>query len=271
MIIVSEEGRILHSEFGISKTSQLSAHGAGLLRYFGNDIRFSDGLTSRALLTALSPWAEFLSEAAEIDFNAWFGECGGADAESKPVDDLECVRIFPEVRIDKPWCGKANINIFWAVVGVYKEPVKSPYSDHIDTVCSLSFLHPSKWVDLPIFLSSDASVVEFSPKFGGRCQDVADNNVFYLNKHHDAIECARGNSGEEGYCQTVMTVNPSFYDAIILGFLRCLGEFGSPEDTAREREEIERRMASIESGQCKTYTAEEVFERLRAKIGSPEE
>ena len=197
---------------------------------FRAHVEIEEGLTSAQMMRALKPWGGLISRAAWMEFDKWLaaserphlalaGASSGDTADDEPP--LDAVVIHPVLSLHsdgRRQRGPTTINIRWRVSGRYSRPRSDGFGGK-DRFCSLSFSPPAEWAHLPLILDGTLMV--------------------------DAL-LAKGDAGlEAALGASKLIADPTFFDAIILGFLDDISFHGSPSDTQEQRQELLSRLEEV--------------------------
>lgn len=212
---VGEHGEI---ERELDKSDALS-----LAVAFRAVVELEGGLTCAELIRALAPWGEILSRAAMIDFDAWLIEAchtpspsrsfdagPTADAES-PLDAVVVSPVLVVHREDHRDRTNAVFEICWSASARYASPYMDPTLSKV-LYCSLSFLPTKAWINLPLIIACSAEIENYSSLI---MVDI------FANEFGGAVQ-----------------VVPTFFDVVVVGFLRKISEHGSPAESIHARAEL---------------------------------
>lgn len=197
-----------------------------ILPAFRAPVAFQPGLTVLELLTALRPWSVVLSAAGWMDFEAWYAAMS-ATGEPDELDESErlaAIELFPYFHAARqPGDGgkQAAISFNWRPLGRFATP-RVDEAGKVDAHCSISFCDPRLIGSLPISISK----------------------IPVVERH--VLDCARTvlRERQPGIYER-LTVEPSLFDTIVLGFLDEISFFGNPDEAAEAAEELRETLAEI--------------------------
>ena len=191
-----------------------------LAQAFRAKVEFEEGLTSAQLLRGLSPWTKLLSASAWMNFDAWLAAAERprlsvvgveGDAQNPPLD---AVVVSPKL---VAWLGKAapdpsETHFRWETFGRFASPQPNSFGG-LDKVCSLSFADPASWMHLPLLIDENVRI------------DI------YRSRR-------KRKETPDPFRDVTLTTFPSFFDAIVLGFLDDISFEGSPSELAEKAESL---------------------------------
>jgi hypothetical protein len=198
-------------------------------------VELEDGLTTAQLMRALKPWSSLIGCAAWMEFDEWLaaGErphlalaraASGDAADGEPP--LDAVVVHPVLSFHstgRRQRGPTTVNIRWRVSGRYARPRPDGHGGK-DSFCSLSFSPPAEWAHLPLILDGTLMV--------------------------DAL-VSKADAGLEAALEASQLVaDPTFFGAIILGFLDDISFHGSPSETQEQRQELLSRLDDVKEGRA---------------------
>jgi hypothetical protein len=233
-LVIYRSGRVLITEHG-EPDREASPDPVALASCFRAVVAFEEGLTSAQLMRALSPWATLIGHAAWMDFNAWASASARphlvlATSEREQPDDppLDAVVIHPVLSLASDSHGKkrrrsdgpVTLSIRWRSSGRYAWPRPDGFGGE-DRFCSMSFVPPAQWAHLPLLI--EAQVMVDALRIDGDAPLLPD------------LETAQ------------LTVEPTFFDAIVLGFLDDISFHGSPADTQERYGELQELVKEAEA------------------------
>ena len=232
-----------------------------LLPHLRSGVELEMGLTAAGLVRALRPWSEILSKMAWIDFDAWDkaiakpplrvveasnekpfeGEAssgtegtegaGGPaagrtlfDAAQKPEPPLAAIVIAPVLHMARRRRGASDVQISWQTSGLYGTPHIHQDLGIEDLYRSISFSSPAEWAHLPLILSKNCWTSEM---------DLAGSQATL-----DGAPMLSPDLQSKRNTPSNLKTYPSFFDAIVLGFLDDISCFGDPDDIAETRDEV---------------------------------
>jgi|GEM_PF-6913603 len=203
-----------------------------LAECFRAGVEFEEGLTSAQLFRALRPWAEILSRAAWINFDAWqenatrpalrIVEAQPPSADDRDEPELGAVVIHPVFVVHRVRSKKSpsiTFKIIWHTSGRYAVPQPNGFGGE-DKYCSLSFAPPESWAHLPLIIDPTL---------------VIDDVDAFSQALIDVSKTARD----------VLQAEPVFFDSIVLGFLDDVSFHGTPAEIADARKELWERVDQL--------------------------
>lgn len=205
-----------------------------ILHWLRASVEFEEGLTVRQLMKSLRPWKETIGHLAWMDFDAWFSSIDKThlvpvDAEIDDEEpDLECLEIYNIISIHRYEEEKvAYISDHWDFHARYVRPTVSMGME-IDT-CSVSFSPPHIYANLPIKIDVKTDVIDLAvgPPEGMR----------------PILKEAMPGSFDH------LSVPPTFFDTVILGFLDNLSFHGTPNEAQEAGDHIFGLVAEIKDRQ----------------------
>jgi hypothetical protein len=233
-LTIHRDGRVLIAEHG-EPDRHVSLDPFALASCFRAVVEFEEGLTSAQLMRALTPWATLLGSAAWMDFGAWAAASGRphltlATSEEEQPDEppIDAVVIHPVLRLtsDCPRRKRKRVEdtiafaVRWRSSGRYAWPRPNGFGGE-DRFCSMSFIPPAQWAHLPLLIERRAMVDAL--RLGSDAPHLPD------------LEAAQ------------LTVEPTFFDAVVLGFLDDISFHGSPVDTQARFSELQELVKDAEA------------------------
>lgn len=216
MLQFLRDSRIVVKEHGSADTVLDRDDPLAILDVLRSGVELEPGLTAGGLLRCLSPWSPLLSKLGWLNMHAWTSTASTAhlrDANGIDMTDperLDGLVLRPSVQFIDRRGGPMELTVDWSVSGRYATPFTPAGSNRSERYCSISLSPLETWINLPVAVDA---VVEPVPPVG-----------------------------------VPMTVSPSFYDTIILGFLDDISAFGDPEETISIRAELLQAIQDIEQG-----------------------
>jgi len=209
-LFIRRDGAVTVDADGVKR--DLDRHdGLDLLRYLRSPTAFEDGLTSAGLMRALEPWGEALSRMAWFDFGAWSAAITSAGpaaargaAGGTGTPPVEAIVISPVFAGRRPRKGAPSILVRWQTGGRYAFPDPDGMR-----FCSMSFFHPSEWAHLPLLIEDRLWLSESD----------------HLDRGRRILDAAFSSTGDE---PSELTACPSFFEAVVLGFLDDISFWGGP-------------------------------------------
>jgi hypothetical protein len=184
--------------------------------FLGSPVEFEPGLTAGGLIRCLRPWAALAGRLAWMDFDAWSAVAATAhlrDAAALPDDGeprLSEIVLAPHAELLD-----GELRLGWECYGL-----TAPGPDGSPPVrMSFSMSPATVWVGLPV-------------RIDRRCRQSA--------------RPRRRPRRDERFIADDVTVTPTLFDTVMLGFLDEISAYGDPEDTEAAAGLVTERMAEVE-------------------------
>jgi len=203
------------------------------LRWFRAMVELEEGITAFQMMRALKPWSRALSAAGWIDFDAWFAAMSAPmvrEAEEDEDERLSGIELHPVAYVSRDRREgerTASVSVAWRPLGRYARPrqVHGRTEEH----CSVSFVDPRLIGHLPLSV----------------CTTLQVQDMRAMRPWLERPVLAESLPGVYGR----LVEHPTFFDAIVLGFLDDVSFHGLPEETAEVAEGLIRAVDGIRSGE----------------------
>jgi hypothetical protein len=223
-LIIHRDSRLVIAENG-EPDRAVASDPFALAACFRAFVVFEEGLTSAQLMRALRPWSRLIGSAAWMDFDAWASASVqphltlATTAERQPDDSpLDAVVIHPVLTLTSEGRSKrrkisklVSLSNRWRSSGRYAQPQPNGFGGE-DRFCSMSFIPPARWAHLPLLI--ETRVMVDAVRIGGDAPLLPELQAATLE------------------------AEPTFFDAVVLGFLDDISFHGSPEDTQERYGEL---------------------------------
>lgn len=226
-------------------------------------IVLEEGLTVGEMFRNLAPWAKIMTGVACMDFPAFLEEM---NTPADPLNDLSRIRLSYSMQISPvpgfEKCEKADPdNIFnigpakktgllsteegWSMSAMVAEDHLADYEG--EESVSLSFSPLSEWQHLPIIIEKDGVFIDETPWCRNAVYLGTDQSL--TQGDHPNVETSKSSSGDVCSHRIRITApNPTFFDAIVRGFLWDVGFFYSPAKRNETCESVKSSVEQIEHG-----------------------
>lgn len=230
-------------------------------------IALEDGLTVRELFHNLAPWADLMSQLAQMDFPAFLAECEKPirvlDGEP-PLSHID-LRAFGSLRAEPAYakaprpgvgdgekaavhflCGKPlvtdryDLSVCWNYSAVYAEPYDDPDSGTRIEHVSLDYTPLDEWHNLPIRIQTTLKLSDGTPLSPHHTAKTT-----LLNPAHPAVAPITLDDGRLAELTVELNAEPNFYETIVRGFLFEIGFHWTPIVRDEQAEEIRGRVKSV--------------------------
>jgi len=231
------------------------------LKSLHDAILFEDGLTVDELFENLAHWAETLRGVACMDFPAFLTEM--RSTPEKPDVEIEKISLYYHAEIaavprferkaDKgtssfldfgtpSYTGRLKVDEGWHMTAYLKEASRGEY-DGSDSV-SLSFTPLSEWKHLEIVIDPKACLRDATA--GAHCAVYLGTKESITSQGHPNVAVVTGSSGDVyGHDIAIDPPAPTFFDALVRGFLWDVGFHYSPVQRDESRDSVMEAMDEV--------------------------
>lgn len=239
-------------------------------------VALEDGITVLEVMANLRPWASTVSQLAETDLLAFLAEAhapargtpdeaivaieirwvGEISVEYRYADDggdpFDRMRRIPGSRSYEFLPGERlgakglRFQACWEALGRYGTPQRlHEDSERLEEHCSLLGYPANLWAHLPVTIVPDGELADLTD----RERDLGKRAGLFRPQ---AVGYTRLPSWPELH---LSLHEPSLFDAVILGLIRPMGFFGSPEDRDAVIDDIRQDAASLDRARQEEQSA----------------
>ena len=246
------------------------------LKTLHDTVVFEDGLTVGELFTNLEPWAKTMTGIACMDFPAFLSEIRQDPKPDRKISEIILaldVSIMPVPKFDRsdldritgknrdkakrknslliPYksprpkkTGLLYMNYIWSMTAMLHPEYRD--ENNGETCISLSHTELFKWQHVPIKFKPRA---EFHDETAYRKNAVFLGTRKSLTKsgHQNVRKVLLDDGRVREHCIDIESPEPTFFDAVIRGFLWDVGFFYSPIQRDQSRDKIIRRIKEIDA------------------------
>jgi hypothetical protein len=240
---------------------EASADNDIFLKSLHDVIFFEKGLTVAELFENLAPWAETLRGVACMDFPAFLTEM--RSIPEKPDVEIEKISLYYHAEItavplferntangatglldfgNPAYTGRLKVEEGWHMTAYLKEESRAEY-DGSDSV-SMSFTPLSEWKHLEIVIDPkaclrDATAGDHSSVYLGTKESITDQG-------HPNVAIVNASNGDVyGHDIAIDPPAPTFFDALVRGFLWDVGFHYSPVQRDDSRDQVMEAMDEV--------------------------
>ena len=240
------------------------------LKTLHDTVIFEDGLIVGELFANLEPWAEQMTGVACMDFPAFLNE---TRHEAKPDNDLAEIIMKYDVFIKtvpdfdrndiekienddsesdrflklfgKPMkTGRLEVETCWSMSAILHPEHRHKFNGEKSVSLSLSSIN--EWQHLPISFKSTANMHD-ETACGGDTAIFLGTDQSLTKADHQNVEVIKSSKGTVmDHRISIDPPMPTFFDAVVQGFLWDVGYFYSPTQRDVKRDEIRDSMAEID-------------------------
>jgi hypothetical protein len=210
-VVFHRDGRIVARTHGRPDRVLEPTDPLALAAHLRSVVTFEDGLRPCDLMRCLAPWGAFLSRAGWCDFHAWHEAiCRPPLRLARPGDveetRVERVVLHPAVRTHIPHRDLPELEIAWEASAHVGGPHGTGRLEEVNQ------LDPRLWSRRPLVIETRPQLFEFD--LSGRQRSLFSDRV--------GIEADGGSR---------MTIRPTLFDTVVLGFLDDVSFHGQPAAT----------------------------------------
>jgi len=219
-LVIGRDGNITIQEHGEPDRAVDPADRLAILECYRATVEFEEGLTAAQLMRALRPWSDVLSRSAWIDFDAWIATMdrplltlvqGGGEGER--LVGLELGATLTIHRSKREGGVELSLHEGWHPSGLRIDADGNPIEP-----CSITLEDPRSYGHLPITLDGTVVVTDVKTMRPWGEEAILPDEL-------------------PGAYERIVR-RPTFFDAVVLGFLDNISAHGTPDEVADVKEGI---------------------------------